>query len=558
MRSRIVRVLVRTIIVLATSWLFLLLFTPVAHADNCGSLADCFPTTDAATMVTVAVVTLITVGVLALPQLLENPLPPGGALPPSPPPPVPGPGPGLELPPVPQFQGGQIAHHFPGPEAHHIYQPHPAGQQHPEGHHQPGTLEEPPTSPLSHQEAHQHAGASHEYEHRHEHKEHHEYGEPDKHEEPTAALQEPRPSPELPAEQAMHQAGGQEYNIEVAGRGLGAHQRVLSDVSDPLRLIEGPQADAEVLLGLHHITALASDPQRNIDFYAGLLGLRLVKLTVSSEAPNTYQLYYGDTWGQPGSILSFICTPNTAPSVRGTGQATSIAFAVTEGALQFWAGYLAQRGITVGAPSQRFGTSVLSFFDPDGLQIDLVVQREAGGRGSWQTSRIPPAYTLRGLYGVSVAVGQYEPTDKLLDEALGFSLVAEAGNRRRYQLQKATTGAMLDVVHLPTVPRGTVGVGMVRHIGWRTPGEAQQLAWSYRLDQLGIKVSQVTDQVYFRSLYFYEPGGVLFDIATDSPGFTVNERVEELGTHLLLPPQFEAQRAQLQRVLPPLRLPTGR
>ncbi|HZR39686.1 MAG TPA: ring-cleaving dioxygenase, partial [Ktedonobacteraceae bacterium] len=270
-----------------------------------------------------------------------------------------------------------------------------------------------------------------------------------------------------------------------------------------------------------------------------------------------YQFYYGNALGQPGTILSFLCQPNTARGSRGTGQVISLAFVVAENALPFWADYLTRNGIVVGGPHQRFDTQALSFFDPDGLQIDLIAQRVTEERHIWQNGRIPPAYALRGLHSVSIAVAQYEATAMLLHRGLEFQQVAEEGNRRRYQAGSGLTGTLFDVVHLPSVPAGTLGAGIVHHVGWRTPGEAQQLAWGYRLNDLGLNVSPIVDHFYFRACYFRDPGGVLFAIATDTPGFLLDEPPEHLGTHLMLPPWLEQQRAQLVRTLPPLRLPTS-
>lgn len=319
----------------------------------------------------------------------------------------------------------------------------------------------------------------------------------------------------------------------------------------------GPAAPAERLLGLHHVTAIASDPQRNIDFYTRLLGLRLVKATVNFDEPNTYHFYYGDALGQPGTILSFFCWPKALKGSRGTGQIIALAFSVPAGTLGFWAPYLTRNGISVGGPSQRFDDQVLSIFDPDGVQIDLVAHRQTEERGGWNNGPIPPECTIRGLYSVSISAATYDRTAALLNEVLGFQQIGESGSRHRYQTGDGKPGALLDVISLPTVPAGTIGVGSMHHVGWRTPGDAQQLAWRYGLSNLGLNVSPVMDRLYFHSLYFYEPGGVLFDIATDTPGFTVDERPEQLGMHLMLPSWLESQRPQLIQVLPPLRLSTS-
>jgi glyoxalase family protein len=282
----------------------------------------------------------------------------------------------------------------------------------------------------------------------------------------------------------------------------------------------------------------------------------LVKVTVNFDEPNTYQFYYGDTLGAPGTLLTFLCWPTAQRGSRGTGQVISLSFSVPEGALSYWAEYITLNGITVGGPNPRFVDQILSFFEPDGLQIDLVAHQGAEERSGWNNGPIPPEYAIRGLHSVSISVVRHEYTAALLSEVLGFQQMGEAGNRRRYQTGDGKPGSILDVVSLPTVPGGTIGTGIVHHLGWRTPGNAQQLSWRYRLSNAGLNISPVMDRLYYQSFYCREPGGVLFDIATDTPGFTIDERPEQLGTHLMLPPWLEPQRIQILQSLPPLRPPS--
>lgn len=309
------------------------------------------------------------------------------------------------------------------------------------------------------------------------------------------------------------------------------------------------------LAGLHHITASTSDLRRNLICYTRVLGLRLLKVTVDVDHPDTYQLYYGDAVGTPGSVISFVCWPNAPRGSRGTGQAISIAFAIPPGTLSFWAEYLTRQGITLGGPSARFGDQMLSFFDPDGVQIDLVEHNGALAREGWSSERIPPECTIRGLHSVSLSVNDATHSAALLQQALGFRKLGEAGSRHRLGVGEGGPGTLLDLIHLPSVPAGTNGSGIIQRVSWSTPNEAQQLTWQYALALKQVQVSQVIDHYYYRALLFQLPGGALFEIATDVPGFTVDERPFELGTHLMLPPWLEAQRDALLRVLPPLELP---
>jgi glyoxalase family protein len=310
------------------------------------------------------------------------------------------------------------------------------------------------------------------------------------------------------------------------------------------------------ILGIHHITAIAGDPQENLDFYAGLLGLRLIKLTVNFDDPGTYHLYYGDGVGHPGTILTFFPWPRAPKGRQGTGQVTHTAFAVPAAALEYWNGRLTAQGISVIGPFERFGENVISFPDPDGLTIELVSTARVRSDRAYQHGTVPLEYALHGFHSATLSEEGYQKTAALLTGTLGFELVQQEGNRFRYSAGTGEPGAMVDVVCAPEEQRGSVLVGTVHHIAWRTANDEQQREWLEEITRLGYNASPVMDRKYFHSIYFREPGGILFEIATDPPGFSVDESIEALGSRLVLPPWLESKRVQLQAVLPPLRLPT--
>jgi len=314
------------------------------------------------------------------------------------------------------------------------------------------------------------------------------------------------------------------------------------------------------LPGLHHVTAITGDAQRNLDFYTGTLGLRLIKVTVNFDDPGAYHLYYGDRLGNPGTVMTFFAWPGVAPGRSGAGQTTATAFAIPRASLDFWRARLAAEGVAFTEPAARFGDAVLSFTDPDGLTLELIAADDA--RPAWEAAggTVPAAHNIRGFHGVTLTLRDRAATADLLSGPLGFLRVGEINEpgieapRVRYAASDAP-GAFVDILTRPEVPPGQTAVGTVHHIAWRTPDDAAQLAWLGQLDTQGYQVTPVQDRSYFHSIYFRTPGGVLFEIATDTPGFTTDETPESLGTALKLPPQYEAYRAQLVQALPPLRLP---
>ncbi len=309
------------------------------------------------------------------------------------------------------------------------------------------------------------------------------------------------------------------------------------------------------VLGIHHVTAITDDPQKNIDFYAGILGLRLVKKTVNFDVPDTYHFYYGDDQGRPGTILTFFSWPNSPKGQRGTGQVTTISFSIPSSASRYWQERLTRHGINVEGPTTRFEEQVLSFTDHEGLSLELVAHHGAEQGTIWTNGPVAAEYALRGIYSVTLSVTRHEATAKLLTQELGFRFVGEQGNRTRYEVGTAGDGAVVDLLNLPGAERGTESIGTVHHVAWRTANDEQQLAWRSKLSRLGLNVTRVMDRTYFHSIYFREPSGVLFEIATDQPGFAIDEPPEQLGTNLRLPPWLEAQRPTLERSLPAVHLP---
>ena len=307
--------------------------------------------------------------------------------------------------------------------------------------------------------------------------------------------------------------------------------------------------------GIHHVTAMASDPQRNVDFYANTLGLRLVKLTVNFDDPTTYHLYFGDERGSPGTLLTFFPWPGAARGQVGTGQVAATTFLVPEGSLDYWEERLRQQGAALFERKQRFDEEVLPFLDPDWMRMELVARSGADIIEPWEEGGIPLDYAIRGFDGVTMWEQDPAPSLDLLTGTMGFKLVGEEGPRTRLQAASTGAGALVDLLHLPDHERGRQGAGTVHHVAWRTPDEAQQLAWRKDVAAQGLNVTPVVDRQYFRSIYFREPGGVLFEIATDPPGMDWDEPVEALGTGLRLPTWLESRRADVEAALPALVLP---
>ena len=306
------------------------------------------------------------------------------------------------------------------------------------------------------------------------------------------------------------------------------------------------------LTGLHHVTAVAGDPRRNVEFYTRVLGLRLIKRTVNFDDPSTYHLYYGDSVGTPGSVLTFFPWAGVRRGRPGTGQAYATAFSVSAGSLPFWTARLLAHGVTPAAPVTRFGDEALAFTDPDGLILELVATQEADARTAHTHPEIAATHGIRGFHGVTLAVINAPRTAATLTDAMGYRVAQTDGARTRYTVATGGPGSYVDLLVDPKLARGIPGAGTVHHIAFRTPDDATQAEARKILVDLDLQVSPVMDRNYFHSIYYREPEGVLFEIATDNPGFTVDEPLATLGTSLKLPAQYESQRAEIEAHLPKL------
>lgn len=308
--------------------------------------------------------------------------------------------------------------------------------------------------------------------------------------------------------------------------------------------------------GLHHVTAIATDPQRNLDFYVGLLGLRFVKRTVNFDDPGTYHFYFGDNRGTPGTILTFFPWPGARRGTRGTGQVETTAFAISSDSIAYWLERLKQHHVAAEKTSPRFGEEVVRFVDPDGLLIELIASEPQGKVDPWPDSPVAAEHAVRGFHSVSAALEGYERTARLITETFGYRLADQSGNRFRFlSADDSASGRIIDLLCQPDMAMGRVAAGSIHHIAFRAKDEAEQLRWRERLVDLGYNVTPVIDRTYFHSIYFREPGGVLFEIATDPPGFALDEKVEELGTYLRLPSWMESARTQIEGILPPIHVP---
>jgi glyoxalase family protein len=329
------------------------------------------------------------------------------------------------------------------------------------------------------------------------------------------------------------------------------------------------------IAGLHHVTAIAGDPQRNLDFYVGLLGLRLVKCTVNFDDPGTYHFYFGDARCTPGTILTFFPWPGARRGHRGVGQIEATAFAVSPESVGYWLDRFKEQHVAAEKTSPRFGEEVIRFTDPDGLLLELVAcpveagvpatpKREGGSPAStrrfatefWIDSPVPEDHSLRGFHSVSATLEGYERTAKLLTQSFGYRLIQESGNRFRFAApSESGPGRIVDLLCMPDGRPGAIAAGSVHHIAFRAKDDAEQLQWREHLVELGYNVTPVMDRTYFHSIYFREPGGILFEIATEPPGFTLDEPIDELGSKLRLPPWLEAARPQIEQVLPQIKPP---
>ena len=316
----------------------------------------------------------------------------------------------------------------------------------------------------------------------------------------------------------------------------------------------------EPTTGIHHVTAIASDPQRNLDFYAGILGMRLVKRTVNFDDPTTYHFYFGDAEGTPGTILTFFPWPDARRGRQGSGQIAVASFAIVPSSVGFWIERFIKYHVEFSQPVSRFDEErVIAFKDPDGLMVELVAHPSAEVRTGWETRAVPAEHSIRGLYSVTLWQESCELTGKLLTDQLGFHAVREQASIFRYAAGLADdgvhSGSIVDLRCVPGLWPGVMGAGTIHHVAFRAPDDAAQAEMRTDLVALGYNVTPVIDRDYFHSVYFREPGGVLFEIATDPPGFTVDEPADSLGQSLKLPQWLEPRRFEIEALLPNIRLP---
>jgi len=307
--------------------------------------------------------------------------------------------------------------------------------------------------------------------------------------------------------------------------------------------------------GIHHITAIAGNPQKNVDFYIKILGLKFIKRTVNFDDPQTYHLYYGDETGNPGTILTFFpWGEHGFRGKRGTGQVGTISFSAPSPSLDYWMERLTKNNIQFSGPLKRFDEQVLIFEDYDGFELEIVANEEET-RDGYKSFDVPAEHSLRGFWSAAIWHQNVVPIEGLLTDLLEFKKLKEADNRIRFTSGEGGPGTYIDLLQLPTHPKGIMGVGAVHHIAFRTENDSAQLVMRERLVNKNFNVTPVVDRNYFKSIYFHEPGNVLFEIATDPPGFFVDEKTGSLSLSLKLPPWLESSRSEIEAVLPPLKIP---
>jgi glyoxalase family protein len=304
--------------------------------------------------------------------------------------------------------------------------------------------------------------------------------------------------------------------------------------------------------GLHHITAIAGNAKQNLDFYTKVLGQRFVKKTVNFDDPGTYHFYFGNETGTPGTVLTFFPWQNVRQGYNGTGMATNIGYSVPEGSLEFWANRFKEFSVKHEEMFEKFGEQHLPFQDPDGLKIDFVVPGKEDNRNPWITNEIKSDVATKGFHSVTLTLKRPEPTVAVLTGILGYHLLKQEGNRYRFITDSIDNANIVDLIIAPDVPAGLNAAGTNHHVAFRVKDDNILMDYREKVLSKGYNITPKIDRDYFYSLYFREPGGVLFELATDNPGFTKDESAGELGTHLQLPKQYESARAQIERVLPDL------
>ena len=311
--------------------------------------------------------------------------------------------------------------------------------------------------------------------------------------------------------------------------------------------------DNNRILGLHHVTAIAGDAKRNHDFYTRVLGQRLVKKTVNFDDPQTYHFYFGDEVGSPGTILTFFPWGNRVHTGRrGTKQVTEVGLSVPQGSLDFWKRRLAEHNVIHNNIAEKFGEQYLTFLDPDGLKLELTVPDTPDSRSPWETAAVKAIHAVKGFHHITITTEKMDATARILTDVFGYRLSRQEVNRFRFATDAVAQAAIVDLVEAPGEAVGQVAGGSVHHVAFRVANEAVLMDFREKLVAMGLHVTPKIDRNYFYSLYFREPGGVLFELATENPGFATDETVAALGSGLKLPAQYESSRIQLEAVLPQL------
>lgn len=307
------------------------------------------------------------------------------------------------------------------------------------------------------------------------------------------------------------------------------------------------------ILGLHHITAIAGDAQRNYDFYTKTLGLRMVKKTVNFDDPQTYHFYFGDEVGTPGSILTFFPWTNVRQGKNGAGMATEIGYSVPKGSLEFWKDRFEEKNVRHYQITEQFGERKLPFQDPDGLKLSLIETEHTENRKGFETAEVKANVAIKGFHAVTLSLNNNAATAEILTEVFEYKKVRSEGNLTRYKTDSVENAAIVDLLEVPNLPRGLNAGGTNHHVAFRVKDEETLMEMREKVLKKGLQITEKIDRDYFFSLYFREPGGVLFEIATDNPGFATDETVEELGSSLQLPDRYKGVREQIERALPELK-----
>jgi glyoxalase family protein len=301
------------------------------------------------------------------------------------------------------------------------------------------------------------------------------------------------------------------------------------------------------ILGLHHITAIAGDAKRNFNFYSNILGLRFIKKTVNFDDPGTYHFYFGDEVGSAGTILTFFPWGEGIQQGRkGSGMATEIGYSVPKGSLDFWQKRFEQYNVIYNKPAEKFGERYLTFLDPDGLKLELIESKTGDDRKPWETDEVKADVATRGFHNITLTLNSIKATAAILTDIFGYKLIEQDVNRYRYATDAVENAAIVDLVELAEEKRGHVANGSVHHVAFRVQNDEILMHFREKIEEYGLSITPQIDRNYFHSLYFREPGGVLFEIATENPGFTVDESLEELGKNLKLPEQYESDRAAIE------------